>query len=149
MVLRKTQPQVERPFKTPAVYVTGTLGAPLAAIAALEVPLGVAMSFVLVTSAAGAVAEFAAQDAGIAAAIFNSVRQVGTSLGVAIPAAVYDVVTGGSMQGTSVIEGSRWGMLVTAGAFVVTTVVAAVLLRSRRTPTPHTLATTHDAALSG
>ncbi|MFL6213494.1 MAG: amino acid permease [Blastocatellia bacterium] len=27
MVLRKTQPNVERPFKTPAVYITGTLGA--------------------------------------------------------------------------------------------------------------------------
>ncbi|HEU5287879.1 MAG TPA: MFS transporter, partial [Candidatus Limnocylindria bacterium] len=102
---------------------------PLALIAVLELPLGVAMSFVLVTSASGAVAEFPPEDAGVAAAIFNSVRQVGTSLGVAIPAAVYDVVTGGSLQGEIVIDGTRWAMLVTAIAFAATTVVVGVLVR--------------------
>ena len=100
-------------------------------IVALEIPLGVVMSFVLVTSAAGAVAEFGPQDAGIAAAIFNSVRQVGTSLGVAIPAAVYDSVTGGALQGATVIEGARWAMAVTAVAFIVTTVVVTPLITAR------------------
>ncbi len=107
---------------------------PFAAIAAVELPLGVAMSFVLVTSAAGAVAEFAPQDAGIAAAIFNSVRQIGTSLGVAIPAAVFDVVTGGSIVGATVVEGSRWALLVSAVMFASTTLVVAWLLRTRAVP---------------
>lgn len=104
---------------------------PFALIALIELPLGVAMSFVLVTSASGAVAEFAPEDAGVAAAIFNSVRQVGTSLGVAIPAAVYDVVTGGSLQGETVIDGTRWAMLVTAVAFALTTLIVGALVRSR------------------
>ena len=107
--------------------------APLAAIAAIELPLGVAMSFVLVTSAAGAVAEFPPRDAGVAAAIFNSVRQIGTSLGVAIPAAVYDAVTGGALQGESVVSGTRWAMLVSVIAFLATTVAVVALVGSRRT----------------
>lgn len=107
---------------------------PLAVIAAIELPLGVAMSLVLVTSASGAVAEFPPEDAGVAAAIFNSVRQVGTSLGVAIPAAVYDAVTGGSLVGATVVEGVRWAMAVTALAFLVTTVVVTALTAPRPSP---------------
>jgi len=111
---------------------------PFAAIAAVLLPLGVAMSFVLVTSAAGAVAEFAPRDAGVAAAVFNSIRQVGTSLGVAIPAAVYDAVTGGALQGATVVAGTRWAMLVTAVAFIATTVAVVSLVGSRRAPLPDT-----------
>ena len=107
---------------------------PLALIALIELPLGVAMSFVLVTSAAGAVAEFSPRDAGIAAAIFNSIRQVGTSLGVALPAAVYDMVTGGAMSGAAVVVGTRWAMLVTALAFAAATLIAMALLRPRPAP---------------
>ena len=107
---------------------------PFAAIALLELPLGLAMSLVLVTSAAGAVAEFSPEDAGVAAAIFNSVRQVGTSLGVAIPAAVYDVVTGGSLVGAAVIDGARWAMFVTVVAFLVTTVAVTMLTAPRPSP---------------
>ncbi|MGE5102627.1 MAG: MFS transporter [Deltaproteobacteria bacterium] len=105
--------------------------APIVAIALLEVPMGVAMSLVLVTSAAGAVAEFAPQDAGIAAAIFNSVRQIGTSLGVAIPAAVYDAVTGGSLIGASVVDGTRWAFAVTAIMLISTAIAVTTLTRER------------------
>ena len=118
--------------------------APLWLVAAIELPLGVAMSFGLVTSAAGAVAEFSAADAGIAAAIFNSVRQIGTSLGVAIPAVVYDAVTGGSLAGANVIEGVRWAMAVTAVAFVAVTLLVAALVRTRTAavaPVPASLPT--------
>ncbi|HYK98752.1 MAG TPA: hypothetical protein VEU77_10225, partial [Candidatus Acidoferrales bacterium] len=108
---------------------------PLALVAAIELPLGVVMSFVLVTSAAGAVAEFAPQDAGIAAAVFNSVRQIGTSLGVAIPAAVYDVVTGGSFAGGDVVDGTRWAMLVTAMMLCAVTTIVASLVRARTSTT--------------
>jgi len=104
-------------------------GSPYALIAAIEVPIGVVMSLVLVTSAAGAVAEFSPQDAGIAAAIFNSVRQIGTSLGVAIPAAVYDTITGGSLQGADVVSGTRWAMAVTAVMLTAVTIVVAGLVR--------------------
>lgn len=104
---------------------------PIIAIALLELPLGVAMSLVLVTSAAGAVAEFAPQDAGIAAAIFNSVRQIGTSLGVAIPAAVYDGVTGGALMGATVVDGTRWAIAVTAIMLVGTAIAVAPLTRAR------------------
>jgi EmrB/QacA subfamily drug resistance transporter len=108
---------------------------PLALVAAIELPLGVVMSFVLVTSAAGAVAEFAPQDAGIAAAVFISVRQIGTSLGVAIPAAVYDVVTGGSLAGAAVVDGTRWAMLVTAVMLCAVTTIVASLVRARTSTT--------------
>ena len=48
------------------------------------------MSLGVVASTMTALSEFAA-DAGIAAGVFNSLRQVGSALGVAIPAAAFDL----------------------------------------------------------
>lgn len=103
-------------------------------LALLSMPLNAAMSLVLVTSASGAVAEFAPQDAGAASGVFNSIRQLGTSLGVAVPAVVYDMVTGGALMGPDAVSGARWALLVTALVFATVTLVAAALTAPRRSP---------------
>lgn len=108
--------------------------APLVLLAVLSMPLSAAMSLVLVTSASGAVAEFAQHDAGAASGVFNSIRQLGTSLGVAVPAAVYDMVTGGALTGPGAVSGARWGLLATAIVFGSVALAAAALTSPRPSP---------------
>lgn len=51
----------------------------------IGLPLGVATAVAQVATAAGAVSEFAKADAGVAAGLFNTLRQVGSIIGGALP----------------------------------------------------------------
>lgn len=63
---------------------------------------GAALSYVMSVSAAGALAQFPASEAGAASATFNTVRQIGSSLGVALPAvALTATLQGQSFTGTT------------------------------------------------
>jgi hypothetical protein len=78
-------------------------------------------------STMSALAEFAPSEAGTASGAFNSLRQVGSSLGVAIPAAAFDLAlaTGGDQ-----LAGSTWAFASRAVFFgIIVAVVVAVLPR--------------------
>jgi len=61
---------------------------PAEAMVAVGLPLGMATAVGQVATAVGAVAGFGREDAGMAAGMFNTVRQVGSILGGALPIAL-------------------------------------------------------------
>ncbi|MGH2773425.1 MAG: MFS transporter [Actinomycetota bacterium] len=107
-------------------------GTPLPVVSAIAAAGGAAIALSVTASTVCAVAEFPPSEAGIASGIFNSLRQVGSALGVAIPAAAYDAATGGSLGGTAAFNGSAWafGSRLAVLALLLV-VVAAVLPRLR------------------
>lgn len=80
---------------------------PLWVVVPIMTFLGLAMAASIVTSAAVAVGEFSAEEAGVASGVFNSIRQLGSVLGVALPAAVFDAAAGGRFVGDEVFDGTR------------------------------------------
>ncbi|WP_454651097.1 MFS transporter [Bradyrhizobium liaoningense] len=75
-----------------------------AVIVLIGIPLGVVTALANVATAAAAVAEFADQDAGVASAVFNTVRQLGSSLGGALPASVLAVVAPAGVSGLQSLD---------------------------------------------
>jgi MFS family permease len=101
-------------------------------VAAVAAVGGGAIALSVTASATCAVAEFPPAQAGVASGVFNSLRQVGSALGVAIPAAAYDIATRGSLTGSDAFRGSSWGLGARAAVLLMLLViVAAVLPRSR------------------
>lgn len=102
----------------------------LAALGGVPLALGVTASTVC------ALAEFAPSEAGIAAGVFNSLRQVGSSLGVAIPAAVSDLASSGgavtaagaAAVGVAAMSGSSAALASRAAVFGIALVVVWVML---------------------
>jgi hypothetical protein len=94
----------------------------VAAIGGVPIALGVTASTIR------ALAEFAAAEAGIASAVFNSLRQVGSSLGVAIPAAVFDATAAGRSGAGALEAGSSAAFASRAVVFVVCLVLVVAVL---------------------
>jgi MFS family permease len=96
----------------------------VSAVAALG---GVPMSLGVVASTVTALSEFQPADAGIAAGVFNSLRQVGSAFGVAIPAAAFDLaITAGA---TDLMPGSHAAFVSRAVVFGLALVAVWLLLR--------------------
>jgi EmrB/QacA subfamily drug resistance transporter len=92
---------------------------------------GAAIALSVTASTSCAIAEFPPAEAGIAAGIFNSLRQVGSALGVAIPAAAYDLATGGVLSGGRALRGSSWALGTRVIVFaLVVALIAAMVYRS-------------------
>ena len=68
-----------------------------------------------------------AEDAGIAAGVFNSLRQVGSALGVAIPAAAFDYVL--APGATDLMPGSHAAFVSRVVVFALALVAVLFLLR--------------------
>lgn len=80
-----------------------------------------------------ALAEFPPSEAGIASGVFNSLRQVGSSLGVAIPAAAFDLVAAGAVGDGATLAGSTAALGSRAAIFALALVAVWLLLpRGRR-----------------
>ena len=98
----------------------------------LLLPLGALMgpstAAMIVPSAALAVAQFPPAEAGSASGVFNSIRQLGASLGAALPAAIYDVAAGGRFTGEPVFAGTQTALAVTALVLIGTTVLVVRIL---------------------
>ncbi|MHB8614070.1 MAG: MFS transporter [Candidatus Dormibacteraceae bacterium] len=110
---------------------------PLWSMVVLLGALGVPFTYVLALSAAGAMGGIPAGQAGVGAATFNTVRQIGSSMGVALPAAVLASAAGaGAVEiSSSALQGAfAAAFLLRAGAFgLASAVVCVVLLWPRRT----------------
>jgi predicted MFS family arabinose efflux permease len=107
---------------------------PLWFVAVVAAVGGGAIALSVTASTTCAVAEFPPAQAGIASGIFNSLRQVGSALGVAIPAAAYDLVTKGSLTGTGALQGSTWALATRAGTLVIVLALVAATLPRVRAP---------------
>lgn len=66
-------------------------GTPDAILVVIGLPLGAATAVAQVATAVGAVSEFAKRDAGVAAGLFNTLRQVGSIVGGALPISMLGV----------------------------------------------------------
>ena len=82
---------------------------------------GLGISTTLVASADDAMAQFSPAEAGTGSALFNSVRQLGAAMGVAIPAVAFEALAGGSRTADAALSGST-------AAFAVRVVVIALPL---------------------
>ncbi|HEY6058326.1 MAG TPA: MFS transporter, partial [Candidatus Limnocylindrales bacterium] len=96
----------------------------VSAVGGVPIALGVTASTVIALSG------FAPEEAGVASGVFNSLRQVGSSLGVAVPAAVFDLAVAGSPGDP--LAGSAAAFASRAVVFaIVLALVVAILPRSR------------------
>lgn len=90
-------------------------------------PLGAATAVGQVATAAGAVSEFANRDAGVAAAMFNILRQIGSLLGGALPISM--LATGGASVG--VTYSGLYGAFATRFVVLVVSLLVAHALLNR------------------
>lgn len=95
------------------------------------VGLGIATAAGIVTSAAAAVGEFAPEEAGTASGVFNTLRQVGSVVGVALPTAAYDLAAGGRFSGDPVFDGTRASLGLAALVVGLAAIAAGRLLADR------------------
>ena len=101
---------------------------PLVLVSLAGAVTGVGIALAITASTVRAIAEFPPAEAGTASGVFNSIRQVGASLGVAIPAAAYDLATHGQLAGAAALSGSTWALGARAAVLLLLTACAAVLL---------------------
>jgi EmrB/QacA subfamily drug resistance transporter len=106
----------------------GSTGLPLIVVTNLITGLG--LSVALVASATDALSQFAPSEAGTGSALFNSLRQIGAALGVALPAVAFELIASGSREPAAVLAGST-------AAFILQVAVLAIpftLILSRWLP---------------
>jgi EmrB/QacA subfamily drug resistance transporter len=89
---------------------------------------GLPLALGVTASTICALAEFRANEAGIASGVFNSLRQVGSSLGVAVPAAAFDLALVGSLGDDDVLAGSTLAFASRAAAFGLVLVLVALIM---------------------
>lgn len=100
---------------------------------------GAGVALTLVSSATEALSQFRPEEAGTGSALFNSLRQLGAAMGVAMPAVAFELVAAGSRTPDAALAGST-------GAFAIRLAVLAVplllvLLQSRPRSAPARAAT--------
>jgi EmrB/QacA subfamily drug resistance transporter len=89
---------------------------------------GVPLALGVTASTTCALAEFPAHEAGIASGVFNSLRQVGSSLGVAVPAAAFDLALASTIGGGDALAGSTSAFASRAIGFGLVLALVAVIL---------------------
>jgi len=90
---------------------------------------GVGMALTMTPSAAAATRSVPVDKAGVGAAVLNSARQVGGTMGIAIMGAIMAAEIGGEPTPEAFMRGFERALLVAAGIAVVGAVVAFVLVR--------------------
>ncbi|MFN2464999.1 MAG: MFS transporter [Candidatus Dormibacteria bacterium] len=94
----------------------------------LLLPWGWFSSWVHTVSMPGAISAFPPAESGVASATFNTVRQVGSSMGIALPGAALAAISGGLLSGPALLAGLRAAFAVRAGVFLAATLVVVALL---------------------
>lgn len=82
---------------------------------------GLGIAITLVASATEALSQFGPAEAATGSAVFNSIRQLGAALGVAMPAVAFEIVAQGSRTPDATLGGS-------AAAFLLRTLVLSIPL---------------------
>jgi EmrB/QacA subfamily drug resistance transporter len=100
---------------------------PLPVVSVVAALGGVPLALGVTASTVCALAEFPPEEAGIASGVFNSLRQVGSSFGVAIPAAAFDLAQAGS-PGADPLAGALWAFASRAVVFAVILVAVMTIL---------------------
>jgi len=88
-------------------------------IFATNLVTGLGLSVTLVASATDALSQFAPSEAGTGSAVFNSLRQIGAALGVALPAVAFELVAAGSRSPDAVLSGSSAAFLLQIGVLAI------------------------------
>jgi len=91
-------------------------------IVATNLVTGAGVAVTLVASASDAMAQFTSEEAGTGSAVFNSIRQLGAAMGVAVPAVAFEMVAAGSRTADASLAGS------TAAFFIRVAVLAIPLV---------------------
>lgn len=76
---------------------------------------GAGVAVTLVASATNALSQFGPAEAGTGSALFNSLRQLGAGMGVALPAVAFEIVAAGSRSSTAALDGSSAAFLLRFG----------------------------------
>jgi EmrB/QacA subfamily drug resistance transporter len=93
---------------------------------------GSGLSIALVASATDALSQFAPADAGTGSALFNSLRQIGAALGVALPAVAFELVALGSRTPSAVLAGSNAGFILQVAVLAIPLALILSRWRPRR-----------------
>jgi predicted MFS family arabinose efflux permease len=103
-------------------------------IFATNLATGIGLSITLVASATDALSQFAPTQAGTGSALFNSLRQLGAALGVALPAVAFELVASGSRTPSAVLAGSSAAFLLQVLVLAIPLAVVVSRWRPRRLP---------------
>ena len=79
---------------------------PIWLVVAVQLLNGAGISITLVASADEAMAQFTPAEAGTGSALFNSLRQLGAAMGVAVPAVAFEALAGGRLGPEAALSGS-------------------------------------------
>jgi DHA2 family methylenomycin A resistance protein-like MFS transporter len=104
---------------------------PIWLIVAIQLLNGAGVSITLVASADDAMAQFTPAEAGTGSALFNSLRQLGAAMGVAVPAVAFEAMAGGSRSPTAALSGTTAAFSVRL-AVLALPLLLVVAARSRR-----------------
>ena len=105
-------------------------------IVAANLVNGLGIAVTLVASATDALSQFTPEEAGTGSALFNSLRQLGAAMGVAIPAVAFELVAAGSRTPEAALAGSGSAFAIRLGVLTVPLILLVVMSRIRQQPMP-------------
>jgi EmrB/QacA subfamily drug resistance transporter len=115
-----------------AIMVSWNATTPLWLVVATNLVTGGGLAITLVSSAADAMSQFSPEEAGTASALFNSLRQLGAAMGVAVPAVIFELAANGSRSPSAVLAGSTGAFAIRLAFLVVPLLLAAAVFRAGR-----------------
>ncbi|HEX7196314.1 MAG TPA: MFS transporter [Candidatus Limnocylindria bacterium] len=95
-----------------ALMIGWTATTPVPWILLTQLVGGAGVSLTLVASASDALAQFEPEEAGSGSALFNSLRQLGAAMGVAVPAVAFELLAAGSRTPDAALAGSTAAFLI-------------------------------------
>ena len=101
-------------------------------IVATNLVNGLGIAITLVASATDALSQFTPEEAGTGSALFNSLRQLGAAMGVAIPAVAFELVAAGSRTPEAALAGSGSAFTIRLGVLTVPLILLIVMSRMRQ-----------------
>jgi EmrB/QacA subfamily drug resistance transporter len=99
---------------------------------------GAGIALTLVASAADALAQFTPAEAGTGSALFNSLRQLGAAMGVAVPAVAFEFVALGARTPDASLSGSTAAFAIRVAVLAIPLVLVVAERIARLSPAPAT-----------